>query len=470
MYNKNLFPFLGSLQWRVLCLMAAAICCNGCTPETPAPNIIFILADDLGAGDLGCYGAPDALTPNLDALAVDGMKFVNFYAASPVCSPTRAALLSGQHPYETGVQGVIRTNPADSWGYLLPQITLLPQHLKEQGYQTALIGKWHLGLEAPNLPNLRGFDYFEGFLGDKMDDYYTHLREGQNYLRRNADTINPAGHATDLFTQWACNFLRLAAGKSKPFFLYLAYNAPHNPIQPPAEWVGTYRKRYPQTPDKRADYGAFVAHLDDGIGKVLRLLDSLQISGQTMVIFTSDNGASLQHGGSNGSLRSGKPTLYEGGLKVPMLIRYTGVVAPNSVAMQTAITTDISATIAALPAFRNKFSVPVAGVSLLPVLQGSAAADSVLASRLLYWFYREGGDVFGTGATIEACRQGNFKLLRPLPGAAPELYNLQTDPAETTNLALTDTITFNNLLKLLLQQTEQAIKIPYQPPQPAIQK
>lgn len=468
---QNRLPLLCSLPVYALAAVLAAFCFGSCAHETPKPNILLILADDLGIGDIGCYGASDALTPNLDALAESGMRFENFYAASPVCSPTRAALLSGENPYATGVQGVIRANSADSWGYLLPQVTLLPKRLKEQGYQTALIGKWHLGLETPNLPNLRGFDFFEGFLGDKMDDYYTHLREGQNYLRRNTDTINPTGHATDLFTQWACNYLRRAAQEKQPFFLYLAYNAPHNPIQPPTEWVQTYRKQYPQTTGTRADYCAFIAQLDHGIGKVLHVLDSLQITEKTVVIFTSDNGASLQYGGSNGSLRSGKPTLYEGGLKVPLLIRYAGVVAANSVATQTAITTDIFHTIAALPAIQGKMPIPAAsGVSLLPVLQGSTAADSVLASRLLYWFYREGGDVFGAGATIEACRQGNLKLLRPLPGAAPELYNLQTDPAETTNLALTDTATYNNLMKLLAQQTQQAMKIPYRPPKPAGQK
>ena len=144
------------------------------------PNVLVILADDLGFGDLTCQGSTDMQTPHIDKIFREGMRFTNFYANSTVCSPTRASLLTGRYPDMVGVPGVIRTHEDDSWGYLSPGVSLLPEKLKKKGYKTALIGKWHLGLEAPNLPNLRGFDFFHGFLGDMMDDYFTHLRHGNN--------------------------------------------------------------------------------------------------------------------------------------------------------------------------------------------------------------------------------------------------------------------------------------------------
>ena len=165
------------------------------------PNIIVILADDLGRGDYSAFGTPDIRTPAIDTLGKEGITFQNFYANSCVCSPTRAALLTGCYPDRVGVPGVIREEePANSWGYLSKQATLLPQKLRNAGYHSAIIGKWHLGINSPNTPTERGFDFFHGFLGDMMDDYWTHLRHGQNFMRRNAEQITPEGHATDLFT------------------------------------------------------------------------------------------------------------------------------------------------------------------------------------------------------------------------------------------------------------------------------
>ena len=161
------------------------------------PNIVFILADDLGYGDLSSYGAEDLQTPNIDALMADGLRFDNFYANCPVCSPTRAAFLTGRYPDTVGVPGVIRTHARNSWGYMDPDSISLPSMLRRAGYYTGMVGKWHLGLESPNTPPERGFDYFYGFLGDMMDDYYTHRRHGINYMHRNDEQIDPEGHATD---------------------------------------------------------------------------------------------------------------------------------------------------------------------------------------------------------------------------------------------------------------------------------
>jgi arylsulfatase A-like enzyme len=186
------------------------------------PNIIFILADDLGYADLSFTGGKDVKTPHIDALAAKGMFMKNFYANSTVCSPSRAALLTGLYPDLVGVPGVIRQQQKDSWGYLKEDAILLPAVLKKSGYQTAIIGKWHLGFDKPNIPNSRGFDQFKGFLGDMMDDYYTHRREGINWMRENEKEIDPKGHATDLFTDWAIDYVVEKNKSTAPYFLYLA--------------------------------------------------------------------------------------------------------------------------------------------------------------------------------------------------------------------------------------------------------
>lgn len=176
------------------------------------PDIIFILADDLGWGDLSCQGATDLKTPNIDRIMNEGIKFNNFYSNSCVCSPARAALLTGRYPDMVGVPGLVRgISKIANWGYLTPGTQMLPQLLKKANYQTAIIGKWNLGLEHPNLPNDKGFDQFYGFLEDMMDDYYTHLRYGKNFVRINEKEVDPKGHATEVFTNWALDYLKAQA-------------------------------------------------------------------------------------------------------------------------------------------------------------------------------------------------------------------------------------------------------------------
>ena len=202
-------------------LLALLLACAATTAAAAQPNVVLILADDLGYGDLSSYGAEDLATPHIDALADRGMRFDRFYANSPVCSPTRAALLTGRYPDLVGVPGVIRTHATNSWGYLAPEAVLLPLVLKRAGYHTALVGKWHLGLEFPNRPQDRGFDVVRGFLGDMMDDYYTYQRHGINYMRYDGDVVEESGHATDVFTDWAVEYIQERERSDAPFFLYL---------------------------------------------------------------------------------------------------------------------------------------------------------------------------------------------------------------------------------------------------------
>ena len=431
--------------------------------ESP-PNVIIILADDLGRGDYSAFGTKHISTPNIDRLCREGMTFHNFYANSCVCSPTRAALLTGKVPDRVGVPGVIRHTPDNSWGWLSPQAVLLPQVLRHAGYHSSIVGKWHLGLTSPNTPVERGFDEFHGFLGDMMDDYLTHLRGGQNFMRRNRDVIEPKGHATDLFTRWACDYIKERAAinernqSPQPFFLYLAYNAPHDPIQPPAEWIVKVRRRQPEMPDKRVKLVALIEHMDDGIGKLLQTLDQLKLSENTLVFFTSDNGGILGLGAVNGPWRSEKQHMYEGGLRVPGIARWPGHVAAGSETNRVAVTMDLFATVAEAAGV-NK-TPDVEAVSFLPTLLGKPQPDSV---RDLYFVRREGGPAYG-GKTIEALVRGDWKLIQDSPFQPLELYNLKTDPRETTNLANREPKIFQELSAALRLRIQQGGQVPWQEP------
>lgn len=229
--------------------IASFICLstNVWSQKSQKPNILIILTDDQGYHDVSYYGTKDLQTPNLDLLSKSGMRFDYFYSNSPVCAPTRASLMTGRYPDYVGVPGLIRTTADNNWGYLDPKAILLPVKLKEAGYHTAHVGKWNLGFESPNLPNEKGFDYFHGWLEDMMDDYYTHLRHGQNFMRLNKQMIDPIGHATDLFTKWSVDYIKKEAKDFSPFFLYLAYNAPHFPVTPPQEWVEKVKNGNPES-------------------------------------------------------------------------------------------------------------------------------------------------------------------------------------------------------------------------------
>ena len=441
-----------------LFLLAPALLCRAADPP---PNILIILTDDQGRGDYSAFGTPDIRTPAIDRIFKEGITFDNFYASSCVCSPTRAALMTGCYPDRAGVPGVIREEePLNSWGYLSPTRVLLPQALKSAGYRSALIGKWHLGVSSPNTPTERGFDQFDGFLGDMMDDYLTHLRHGHNFMRHDMEVIDPKGHATDLFTAWACQYLRdQARDKSHPFFLYLAYNAPHDPIQPKADWLAKVKQREPQMTEKRAKLVALIEHLDDGIGQVLGALDETGLAQNTLVIYTSDNGGILANGANNGPWRSGKQHMYEGGLRVPCAARWPGQIKPGSSTDRIALTMDCYATV--LEAAGVKAPPDIDAQSFLPTLRGETARDS---RATLYWVRREGGPAYG-GKTIDAVRQGDWKLLQDSPFAPLELYNLKDDPKETNNLAQKQKDRFRQLSAALRKQIQQGGAVPWQAPE-----
>ena len=424
------------------------------------PNILVILVDDLGYGDLSSYGATDLRSPNIDQLVSVGMRFDRFYANCPVCSPTRASLLTGRFPDLVGVPGVIRTHQEANWGYLSPEAVLLPAVLKRAGYLTAHIGKWHLGLESPNLPNERGFDYFQGFLGDMMDDYYDHRRHGINYMRLNTSEIDPEGHATDLFSQWAVDYFKQRASERadarQPFFMYLAYNAPHLPVQPPPGWVEKVKAREPGISERRARLVALIEHLDAGIGKVIEGLRQTGLRENTLVFFTSDNGGQIIAGASSGSLRSGKGEMFEGGIRVPMCAVWPGKIQRGSRSDRVTLTMDLFPTICA--AAGAHFDHEVEGESFLPALYGQSQSED--ENRLLVWVRREGGEKFG-GRAFYAARLGDYKILQNSPFEPLELYNLRDDPGETTPLGR-DHPMYKKLFMALQAHINRSGAVPWQ--------
>ncbi len=421
------------------------------------PNILIILTDDQGRGDYSAFGTKDIRTPNMDRLFREGMTFQNFRTNSPVCSPTRAAILTGCHPDRVGVPGLVREeDPDNNWGYLSPSAVLVPSLLKPAGYHTAAVGKWNLGLSSPNLPNDRGFDLFHGFLGDMMDDYWKHLRHNLNLLRHNRETVEPQGHATDIFTDWACEYLTERSRAGKPFFLYLAYNAPHGPTQPPPEWLEKVKQRQPGIDEKRARLVALIEHLDAGVGRVLDTLDKTGLTANTLVAFTSDNGGDLTTGANNGPWRSGKTHFYEGGLRVPFAARWPGHIAPGSQSGREALSMDLFSTALEAAGVANPANVD--GVSFLPTLLGQAQPET---KRDLYYVRREGGPVY-LGKTAEALQRGDWKLLQDTPTSPLELYNLRNDPQETTNLIDKEKSIARELSAALRNQVQRAGSVPWQ--------
>jgi len=449
-YTMNLKNLTGIL---LVVLYAANL--SGQEISLKQPNILCIMVDDLGFGDLAIQGATDMETPHIDQLARQGITFSQFYANSTVCSPSRAALLTGKYPDLVGVPGVIRQFEDNSWGYLHKEAVLIPEVLKKGGYHTAMIGKWHLGFESPNIPNDRGFDFFRGFLGDMMDDYWTHLRGGVNWMRFNKEVIDPEGHATDLFTDWTLEYLEEHKEKPRPFFLYLAYNAPHFPIQPPDEYLQRVIARESGLSEKRARNVAFIEHLDYNIGKVMETLRTSGLIENTLIVFTSDNGGALRYEQSNGQLRGGKQDMYEGGIRVPAYICWKGKIIEGGHSDIPVMLMDL------LPTFCDiaGLAVPdeVDGVSILPLLLGE---DPGTLERYLFWVRRE-GESYG-GQAYYAARKGSDKILQNTPYEPIQFFSLQNDPYETQALDPSDSEIYKDLRLQLQKHIQKSGRIPWQ--------
>ncbi len=406
------------------------------------PNIIFILADDLGYGDLGCYGQEKILTPRLDRMAVEGMRFTQAYAGSTVCAPSRCSLMTGMHQGHAYIRG--NTSMIDRVRVpLRPEDTTVAEVLKRAGYATGLVGKWGLGDSGTSgAPNAKGFDEFFGYI----DQYLAH-----NYypdkLWRNSTEVPVEGnvleapnvcktcttYSHDLFTKEALEFIE--RHKDGPFFLYLAYTLPHANNE--AKRLREHGMEVPSDepysdkpwPEAQRNHAAMITRLDRDVGKVLDLLEEQGLAKDTLVIFASDNGPHKEGGADpaffedNGPLRGIKRDLYEGGIRVPAIAWWPGTLSPGSVSDQTWAFWDFLPTAAALAGVEPP---PCDGHSILPTLLNKP--DEQQQHEYLYWEFHE-------GAFKQAVRTGRWKAVRNNKDASPELYDLEEDLAEAHDRA-----------------------------------
>lgn len=427
-----------------LALTAAVGQASAADAQARRPNLLLIVSDDQGYGDAGSYWKTDVETPVIDGLARQGVRFTRF-RVNPLCGPSRASLMTGQYSLECGMwRGPSENRSVEDGGRVLKKdVRLLPQFLKDAGYTTGMFGKWHLGYSAPNLPNGRGFDEFFGFLGGS-----TRYNPPPNStaLLRNGQPAGERGHTTDLFTDHAIAFMK--ANRSRPFFCYVPYNSVHGPIwrkdvpRPSGkdDWLTKYESKGIAFP--RRDYCAILGHMDSSIGRLLQTLADLGIEENTLVVFHSDNGAMVdEYPGNNGPLRGAKGQTYEGGIRVPAIVRWPGVIPAGKVSDADAAHFDVFATIldaagVAVPG-RNG-SHPVHGVSLLPHLRSGGTVP--LPDRYLFW------DLFGKMAAVHGRwkivgqignHHGKFAAAVPAIKAARfELYDLETDLGEKKDLAV----------------------------------
>ena len=394
----------------------------------PRPNIILIVADDLGYGDLGSYGAPDIKTPNLDRLAREGVRLTDFYANAPVCTPTRAGLMSGRYQQRVRLERPIETNaatPATGLDIGLPATgRSLPQILKNAGYATGLIGKWHLGFKPEFQPNRHGFDYFWGYLAGYID-WYAHVRgDGQPDLWENATAVQHQGYLDHELTKRAVTFIGDHA--SHPFFLEVSYGAPHWPFQSPHRASTAVVRNgsmlqvpADENPPSRADYAAMVEDMDAGIGRILDALAARGLTGNTLVVFTSDNGGEWLS--RNAPFFHRKDTVWEGGIRVPAIVRWPTVVPAGRTLSQVAVTMDLSATFVAA-AGGDAAGAGFEGIDLLPILRANGAP----VERTLFW------RVGPLPGQARAVRSGDWKLV--VEGQKQLLFDVARDPGERDEL------------------------------------
>ncbi len=422
------------------------------TPAMRSPNIVLILMDDLGYGDLGSYGVADAKTPHIDRLAREGVKLTDFYANGPSCSPTRTGFITGRYQQRSGIEWPLGSQPDDSTRGLVPTETSLPRLLKTAGYATGLIGKWHLGRKPAFHPNRHGFDEFWGFLGGAIDYYSSVDGAGHHDLFHNDTAARHSGYLTDEITARAKSFIETY--RAGPFFLEVAYNAPHWPFQPPglAEPERMRREKLRESaPDlerriailregTRAEYVAMLENADRGVGAILTTLDRLNLSRNTLVILTSDNGGEWLS--RNAPLFHRKFTLWEGGIRVPALVRWPARVPAGIVSRQVGITMDLTASILSAAGVTTPPSYRPEGIDLIPLLEGRRTLE-----RTLFWRTE------AAGRLQRVVRRGRWKYLRDAGtrtgGGHEFLFDLERDAGERQDLAASHPTMLAEFRKLL---------------------
>jgi arylsulfatase A-like enzyme len=391
--------------------------------DATRPNVVLIITDDVGYGDIGSYGAPDIKTPNIDGLAKNGTRLTDFYAM-PSCSPTRAALMTGRYQQRVRIEVPLGSARVAQEQGLRPTGRSLPQLLKNNGYRTALIGKWHLGYKPEFSPIAHGFDYFFGFKSGLIDYYQHSDSDGQHDLFENDQPSHDSGYSTDLFTEKAVKVIDESAGK--PFFLEVAFNAAHWPFQVPDHpSVAPNNARFVQPQDDqtstRQDYVAILERADRGVGQILAALERKGLTRNTLVIFTNDNGGEWLS--RNAPLFHRKQSVWEGGIRVPAIFRWPGHVPAGKTSSQVGIVMDLSATILAVTNSPVPAEARLEGINLLPLLQEKASR----MERTLFWRYTL------PTRRQRAVRQGDWKLV--VDGPNSMLFNLTSDIGERNDLA-----------------------------------
>ena len=414
------------------------------TEKPDKPNIIFILADDLGYGDIVCYGQKEIRTPNIDRLAAEGIRFTDHYAGSTVCAPSRCCLMTGQHTGHTYIRGnrsvkLMGQEPIPAETFTVAEM------LKQAGYTTGLIGKWGLGgPDSPGIPNRQGFDYFYGYLcqGHAHNYYPEFLFRNEDRVTLEGNKVKPAGHvgagvayervqySHDLFAREALEFIDRSS--KQPFFLYLALTIPHanneagkEGMEVPSDEPYTNR----DWPQQQKNHAAMITRMDRDIGTIMSRLKELGIDDNTIVFFSSDNGPHREGGAdpdffdSNGPLRGIKRDLYEGGIRVPMIVRWPGKINPGTESNHVSTFWDFMPTAAEIAGTKAPGNID--GISYIPELMGKQQKEH----DFLYWEFHEGN------GSKQAVRMGEWKAVRNLPSKPIELYNLTSDIGENNDVA-----------------------------------
>jgi arylsulfatase A-like enzyme len=386
------------------------------------PNVVLIITDDGGYGDIGSYGAPDIKTPNIDSIGRDGVRLTDFYANAPSCSPTRAGLITGRYQQRYAIEAPLQNRAVAAEQGLPVTGRSLPQMLKNNGYTTGLLGKWHLGYKPEYSPNAHGFDYFFGFKSGYID-YYQHTDgEGRPDLFENDTAVTQTGYMTDVITERSLQFI--GQNVERPFFLEMSYNAPHWPYQVPGKPSVAIDHARHLMPDEvptstRADYVAMLERVDQGVGQILALLKERGIDRNTIVIFTNDNGGEWLS--RNAPFFNRKQTVWEGGIRVPMLVRWPAGLPAGRTSAQVGITMDLTASILAATGTPVPAGAPMEGINLLPILAG----ETPVVERTLFWRTI-------LGSPQRAVRSGDWKLV--FDGGSLLLFNLKKDLGERNDL------------------------------------
>lgn len=406
--------------------------------QAQKPNFVIIMADDLGYGDLGCYGHVAVRTPHLDRLAREGMRFSDFHSNGAVCSPTRAALLTGRYQQRAGVQGVITAANHRETGMALGEVTIA-EVLKGHGYRTGMFGKWHLGYPAALNPVHQGFDEFSGFVSGNVD-YHSHVDQAMHPDWWQRDALeNEPGYLTDVITDKGADFIR--RHQERPFCLYLAHGAPHYPYQgrqDPAIRAAGQPRSDESVDDFDRRYREMIEVMDEGVGRIVGAIDEAGIGGSTLIVFMSDNGASgraLEGIASVGSLRGAKGSVWEGGIRVPCIARWPGRIPAAGISDALCLSMDWFPTLVEFSGAPLPPGLELDGASLVPVLEGGEWP----APRTVFW---------STGKA-SAVRRGPLKLVVGTQRAGAQLFDLASDLSESADLASIQRETTNALLQAL---------------------